>query len=107
MMAFRIAWFKVNYPLAFYSAYFYRRSQKGGFDCAMMTKGIDAVKAHIAAIDADEEATNKDEDLLTTLEDVYEPYLLQIGMINRTQRGRIATELAYKHLKISFQGTLF
>ena len=44
---------------------------------------------------------------VTTLEDVYEPYLLQIGMINRTQRGRIATELAYKHLKISFQETLF
>ena len=44
---------------------------------------------------------------VTTLEDVYEPYLLQIGMINRTQRGRIATELAYKHLKINFQGTLF
>ena len=43
----------------------------------------------------------------TTIEDVYEPYLLQIGMINRTQRGRIATELAHKHLKISFQGTLF
>ena len=44
---------------------------------------------------------------VTTLEDVYEPYLLQIGMINRTQRGRIATELAYKHLKINFQGSLF
>ena len=44
---------------------------------------------------------------VTTLEDVYEPYLLQIGMINRTPRGRVATELAYKHLKISFQGTLF
>ena len=44
---------------------------------------------------------------VTTLEDVYEPYLLQIGMINRTQRGRVATELAYKHLKMNFQGTLF
>lgn len=44
---------------------------------------------------------------VTTLEDVYEPYLLQIGMINRTQRGRVATELAYKHLKINFQETLF
>ena len=44
---------------------------------------------------------------VTTLEDVYEPYLLQIGMINRTQRGRVATELAYKHLKLNFQGTLF
>ena len=44
---------------------------------------------------------------VTTLEDVYEPYLLQIGMINRTQRGRMATELAYRHLKISYQETLF
>ena len=35
----------------------------------------------------------------TTLEDVYEPYLLQIGFINRTQRGREATYLAYQHLK--------
>lgn len=43
---------------------------------------------------------------VTTLEDVYEPYLLQIGMINRTQRGRVATELAYKHLKFDYQGTL-
>ena len=39
MMAFRIAWFKVHEPLAFYAAYFYRRSQKGGFDAAMMTGG--------------------------------------------------------------------
>jgi holliday junction DNA helicase RuvB len=33
-----------------------------------------------------------------TIEDVYEPYLLQIGFINRTPRGRIATRLAYDHL---------
>ena len=33
-----------------------------------------------------------------TLEDVYEPYLLMNGLINRTPRGRMATELAYKHL---------
>ena len=33
-----------------------------------------------------------------TLEDVCEPYLLQIGFINRTQRGRVATEKAYAHL---------
>jgi len=37
-----------------------------------------------------------------TLEDVYEPYLIQCGYINRTSRGRVATELAYKHLKIPF-----
>lgn len=41
-----------------------------------------------------------------TLEDVCEPYLLQIGMINRTPRGRIATEKAYAHLKLPYQGTL-
>jgi len=36
----------------------------------------------------------------TTLEDVYEPYLLQIGFIVRTPRGRVVTEKAYKHLGI-------
>ncbi len=35
-----------------------------------------------------------------TIEDVYEPYLLQIGFIERTPRGRVATNAAYKHLKI-------
>ena len=34
----------------------------------------------------------------TTLEDMYEPYLLQIGFINRTPRGRVATSKAYAHL---------
>lgn len=37
-----------------------------------------------------------------TLEDVYEPYLLQIGMLTRTPRGRIATQKAYEHLGIEF-----
>ncbi len=35
-----------------------------------------------------------------TLEDVYEPFLLQRGFINRTPRGRVATEVAYKYLGI-------
>ncbi len=34
-----------------------------------------------------------------TLEDVYEPYLIQNGLISRTPRGRVATERAYQHLK--------
>ena len=38
----------------------------------------------------------------TTIEDVYEPYLLQTGLLKRTSRGRIATELAYKHLGINY-----
>jgi len=42
-----------------------------------------------------------------TLEDVYEPYLLQIGFINRTARGRVVTPLAYEHLGIHHQETLF
>ncbi len=44
---------------------------------------------------------------IMNLEDVYEPYLLQIGLINRTPRGRVATEKAYKHLRRTYQGTLF
>ena len=75
MMAFRIAWFKVYHPLAFYAAYFYRRSQKGGFDAVLMTGGKEAVMANIDAIEGNENATDKDEDLLTTMEVVYEYYL--------------------------------
>lgn len=37
-----------------------------------------------------------------TIEDVYEPYLLQIGYLSRTPRGRCATRLAYEHLNIPF-----
>ena len=33
-----------------------------------------------------------------TIEDVYEPYLIQNGFLNRTPRGRMATDLAYQHL---------
>ncbi|MDU2066341.1 MAG: Holliday junction branch migration DNA helicase RuvB [Sporomusaceae bacterium] len=36
-----------------------------------------------------------------TIEDVYEPYLMQIGFLNRTPRGRIVTGAAYEHLKIA------
>jgi len=38
-----------------------------------------------------------------TLEDVYEPYLLQIGFLNRTPRGRCVTHLAYEHLGIPYK----
>ncbi|MBQ6430976.1 MAG: PolC-type DNA polymerase III [Oscillospiraceae bacterium] len=75
MMAFRIAWFKVHHPLAYYAAYFYRRSQKDSFDAVMMTHGIDTVKAHIKAISSNPDHTAKDDDLLTTLEVCYEFYL--------------------------------
>jgi Holliday junction DNA helicase RuvB len=46
-----------------------------------------------------------------TLEDVYEPYLVQEGYLNRTPRGRLATRLAYQHFNLSpgkcLQGDLF
>jgi Holliday junction DNA helicase RuvB len=45
-----------------------------------------------------------------TIEEVYEPFLIQEGYLKRTSRGRMATELAYKHLKIKptgASGTLF
>jgi Holliday junction DNA helicase RuvB len=44
---------------------------------------------------------------ITTIEDVYEPYLLQMGFLKRTTRGRIVTEKAYEHLKIEREGSLF
>ena len=43
----------------------------------------------------------------TTLEDVYEPYLIQIGFVNRTTRGRVVKEKAYEHLKIVRPQQLF
>ena len=39
-----------------------------------------------------------------TLEDVYEPYLLQQGFLTRTPRGRCVTQKAYEHLGIEFRG---
>lgn len=38
-----------------------------------------------------------------TIEDVYEPYLLQLGFINKTPRGRVATRLAYEHLGLKYE----
>ncbi len=100
MMAFRIAWFKVYHPLAFYSAYFYRRSQKGGFDAVLMTGGMEAVLANIDAIDNNEDATAKDEDLLTTLEVVYEFYLRGFEFLPISVYDSHATKFLIKDGKI-------
>jgi len=43
---------------------------------------------------------------MEAIEDVYEPFLLQLGFINRTNRGRIVTDRAYEHLKIKKENTL-
>ena len=41
-----------------------------------------------------------------TIEDVYEPYLLQQGYLGRTTRGRVATRKAYEHLRVPFAGSV-
>ncbi|MBQ8392514.1 MAG: Holliday junction branch migration DNA helicase RuvB [Clostridia bacterium] len=41
-----------------------------------------------------------------TIEDVYEPYLMQIGFLSRTPRGRCVTRLAYEHLGLPYKGQL-
>ncbi len=42
-----------------------------------------------------------------TIEDIYEPYLIQEGFLQRTRRGRVATRRAYEHLNLPVHGTLF
>ena len=44
---------------------------------------------------------------VTTIEDVYEPYLLQNGFLKRTPRGRVVTDLGYKHLNLNYQNSIF
>ncbi len=46
-------------------------------------------------------AINEDED---SIEDIYEPYLIQIGFLDRTPRGRMATRRAFEHFRISPRG---
>ena len=74
MMAFRIAWFKVHRPLAFYAAYFSIRAK--AFDEAYMCRGMDVCQQKMRQIIAkDKEATAVEQDMLTTLEVCYEFYL--------------------------------
>ncbi len=46
-------------------------------------------------------AISEDED---AIEDIYEPYLIQIGFLDRTPRGRMATRKAFEHFRISIPG---
>ena len=58
------------------------------------------LRGRMALPDAENLAAALGEDA-GTLEDVYEPYLIMNGLINRTPRGRMATDLAYHHLGLS------
>ena len=75
LMAFRIAWYKVHYPLAYYAAQFYRRSRKDSFDAEIMTGGITKVRQKIREIQNSANATAKELELYATLESVYEFYM--------------------------------
>ncbi|MDR0889737.1 MAG: PolC-type DNA polymerase III [Oscillospiraceae bacterium] len=100
MMAFRIAWFKVHRPIVFYAAHFYRRSQKGNFDAAMMTHGMETVMQSIKAIKANPDSSKKDEDLLTTLEVCYEFYLRGFDFENIDLYESHATKFLIKEGKL-------
>jgi Holliday junction DNA helicase RuvB len=76
-------------------------------------KGLDRMDRHIMltiinkfsggpiGLDTLSAAVSEEKD---TLEDVYEPFLIQLGFIKRTPRGRVATQLAYDHFKINIEG---
>jgi len=63
-------------------------------DMAIITTMIEKFSGGPVGIKNIAVAVGEDAD---TLEEVYEPYLIQEGLIQRTQRGRIVTELGYRH----------
>ncbi|MGB9679348.1 MAG: Holliday junction branch migration DNA helicase RuvB [Thermoanaerobacteraceae bacterium] len=68
-------------------------------DRKMLKSVIDKFAGGPVGIDAIAASIGEEGD---TIEDVYEPYLLQIGFLNRTPRGRMVTKLAYEYLNYSF-----
>jgi DNA polymerase-3 subunit alpha (Gram-positive type) len=80
MMAFRIAWFKVYYPHAFYSAYFTVRADE--FDADIVSKGRDAVLRSIDELERKgNEATQREKNILTILEVANEMYARGINCL--------------------------
>lgn len=67
-------------------------------DLALMEKMAEMFKGGPVGLDTLAAVTGED---ATTIEDVYEPYLMQLGFIMKTPRGRILTEAAYQHLGLS------
>lgn len=68
-------------------------------DRRMLTTMIESFRGGPVGLDTIAATINED---ATTIEDVYEPYLLQLGFIARTPRGRVATRLAYEHFGIPY-----
>ncbi len=78
-MAFRIAYFKVHYPIAFYITYFTVRATE--FDAELMLRGKERVISAIAELSAKPDATQKDKNLITILEVVNEMYARKISFL--------------------------
>ena len=69
-------------------------------DRAFLTTIIDTFKGGPVGLSTMAAALSEEE---ATIEEVTEPYLLQLGLIERTTRGRVATEKAYKHLGFEYK----
>ncbi|MFA7243817.1 MAG: Holliday junction branch migration DNA helicase RuvB [Patescibacteria group bacterium] len=70
-------------------------------DRAYLSAIIDKFKGGPVGLDTISASISEDKD---TIEDVVEPYLLQLGFIDRTRKGRVATELAYAHMNKKYSG---
>ena len=71
-----------------------------GLDRKIIMTMISNFQGRPVGIDAIAASVNEER---ITIEDVYEPYLLQIGFINRTPRGRVVTKLAYDHFGLDYK----
>ena len=69
-------------------------------DCKVLRTIIDKFSGGPVGLDTIAAAISEDSD---TIMDVYEPYLLQLGFLERTPRGRLATRLAYEHLGLEYK----
>lgn len=72
MMSFRIAYFKIYYPKAFYATYF--TTKAGDFDADLILKGVSTVKNKIKELESSQNMTAKEKNLLTVLEVALEMY---------------------------------
>ncbi len=69
-------------------------------DCKVLRTIIDKFSGGPVGLDTIAASISEDSD---TIMDVYEPYLLQLGFLERTPRGRVATRLAYEHLGLEYK----